>query len=197
MARARRWTSRQKWVAAAGAVVLLLALTSGGGVRASSSARGGDPRGPRRDGARAPARPRCQFARDMVRELGALGVTGRPAVLLAAHFQLETGGRPRAHNVGNIVADPASLEPWYRFDVVNWRAFDSDRAGALAVVDLLRNGGEHYRAAWRLLNAGDAVGWYDELGRGGYYGDGSEADIAAHVAAYRDVLAYVERCVPS
>jgi hypothetical protein len=150
-----------------------------------------DPIGPERPRTDAPARSRCAWVRRKLELLAPLGVTGRPAVLLVAHWRRETGGREHNWNVGNVRAFHATTAPWFRgASGLPWRAYDSEADGVRGGLDVIRHGAR-YEEAWSRLLRGD-VGWYRELIAAGY-AEGESPEAAQ--ADYEEILRAVEACV--
>ncbi len=119
---------------------------------------------------------RDAFARDLLRALANVGLTGEPAVLFAAHLIREVGGNAYGlfnFNFGNIkaVGNPPR-KPYYRLTdrlgYTDWyRAYDSLEDGIADAVAFVRDR-RLFAGAWAKLQAGDPT-WYGTLGLEGYY----------------------------
>lgn len=148
----------------------------------------------------------CTSIRNILSLVQQAGLSGRAAVLFAAHVSRETGyGRDVKNNCWPNVKAPNAGSPWYRHSGEPYTAFATPLAGmrrALEIVDLPR-----YAAAKRKLLAGDKT-WYSDLGVGGYYEymDPVTRRYVPHTWAtvvlpgegqddYNKFLAKVERCL--
>lgn len=152
------------------------------------------------------------FVRAQLAELAALGVTGERAFEAVAHCATECGRGRRAigHNLGGVKLkerDDAEYRAkhghglaWWRDlghvesgdpDVAYYRAFDDDsefwRFWLKRYVPRVGAAGERYAETGRAFWSPTPSTWFADLLRAGYRGPGRQREVAALVAAGRDL----------